>query len=609
MNTRIVCLFFNVVMISCGIAFAAPRSHWRSDISVNIEPKAAGKHKVTVRHDETKIWLDNNGTTDYFVQIDGLQYAPMSHYKATKNGKPLRDTIHSQPIVIENDLFSADSKRNTFIFPGKPKAGDIYRIKWSSTYDEIAVAPIIVIPNEDSISEVTLTINHHPNVTVIPHMAFPFDSIPIAKEIGNARKEMYRFAGQSHQPTLPLFQFNDALAYIALEIRVSEKLKSTTSPQALTNWFTDLNPRIPTDDELTAFPLRDSVTALLDKESQLRALYNWIQTNIRYMPDFPARHDYKVASPSSVLTRGYGDCKDRAYLICALAHSFGIPVHPAIVSTTPPLPFDVIHLQRYDHIMCYYEDSLQNHFFDMTAPYHPFEDYPGSIVGHLAVILDKENPRMLPIPLNDTLPELSVELDGHIDSLSSVRVLLTLRGDILAEYRRAQLNRFYMASDERINQIIYKEFPQVPLRSYALVKESSREITIGALADINQWVITTQAKRYLPHALFVVVTSEALERANDTLPIHYEASINRQAHITLRGITGVAADSTLFGNPGIGYFAAWLRQSDSTTATASFHVTRRQKMVAQNEKEAHLDFCREYFAEKKRLFLLTSSEE
>lgn len=67
--------------------------------------------------------------------------------------------------------------------------------------------------------------------------------------------------------------------------------------------------------------------------SSIRAIYNWIKANIRYVLD-PINVE-TVQAPEVTLELGAGDCDDHAALLAALCMSVGIPVRFVVLGSSP----------------------------------------------------------------------------------------------------------------------------------------------------------------------------------------------------------------------------------------------------------------------------------
>lgn len=88
-------------------------------------------------------------------------------------------------------------------------------------------------------------------------------------------------------------------------------------------------------------PLPDAIRAKaleLTKNAQTNsaktvALLEFVQQEIRYLGMELGTGSYRPSPPASVLSRRFGDCKDKSLLYCALMRAAGLMAYPALVDT------------------------------------------------------------------------------------------------------------------------------------------------------------------------------------------------------------------------------------------------------------------------------------
>ena len=68
-------------------------------------------------------------------------------------------------------------------------------------------------------------------------------------------------------------------------------------------------------------------------EAQLLATLRFVQDEVRYMGVEMGVSSHKPHSPLQVLKQRFGDCKDKAYLLCTLLKGLGIEAYPVLVNT------------------------------------------------------------------------------------------------------------------------------------------------------------------------------------------------------------------------------------------------------------------------------------
>lgn len=82
--------------------------------------------------------------------------------------------------------------------------------------------------------------------------------------------------------------------------------------------------------------------AAYDEYGEVKALFSWVQSNIRYTKDPVAKE--KLYPPSELLKIRAGDCDDISMLLAALALSLGYPTHLVTVGVDPVQPNEFSHV-------------------------------------------------------------------------------------------------------------------------------------------------------------------------------------------------------------------------------------------------------------------------
>ncbi len=90
------------------------------------------------------------------------------------------------------------------------------------------------------------------------------------------------------------------------------------------------------------------------REQKIRAVYAYMQDNIRYVFAHLGRGGYEPHFPNEVIKSNYGDCKDQTVLTIALLRMLGIDALPALVETPSNGDSDaeLVNLM-FDHMIVY----------------------------------------------------------------------------------------------------------------------------------------------------------------------------------------------------------------------------------------------------------------
>ncbi len=80
---------------------------------------------------------------------------------------------------------------------------------------------------------------------------------------------------------------------------------------------------------------RELAAGAVDREAIVRAVYNFVVKDIRYVAWEFGVHGFKPYRAEQILARGFGDCKDKAVLICAMLAEHGIAAEPVLIRAQP----------------------------------------------------------------------------------------------------------------------------------------------------------------------------------------------------------------------------------------------------------------------------------
>ncbi len=69
------------------------------------------------------------------------------------------------------------------------------------------------------------------------------------------------------------------------------------------------------------------------QDARITAAIRFVQDDIRYLGIEMGRNSHEPHQPSLTLAQRYGDCKDKAFLLCMLLHELGVDARPAMVNT------------------------------------------------------------------------------------------------------------------------------------------------------------------------------------------------------------------------------------------------------------------------------------
>ncbi|CAM2005374.1 transglutaminase domain-containing protein [Acanthopleuribacter pedis] len=136
-----------------------------------------------------------------------------------------------------------------------------------------------------------------------------------------------------------------------------------------------------------------------DETAKVRAAYAMVRDRIRYQAVNLGDHDYRAAPPRDVLRQGYGDCKDKSYLLLDLLGALGIESYPVLVAAEPfPWPQKTAPaLTLFNHVIVAVPRAEGWWYLDPTAAALSADHLPAMDRGAHALLLQGEG-RLLQLP-------------------------------------------------------------------------------------------------------------------------------------------------------------------------------------------------------------------
>ena len=147
----------------------------------------------------------------------------------------------------------------------------------------------------------------------------------------NAQKGDWTVREWNLQQVAPLGRY-DLAAPISDRAR---RLEFSTVPdwKTVVDWYSDLSGPLCRADATVRAKALELTKGLTREEDKIAAIQRYVASGLRYQTT-PFRNSAFVPTPGKeVLNEGFGDCKDKAALICAMLEVVGIKAHIALVST------------------------------------------------------------------------------------------------------------------------------------------------------------------------------------------------------------------------------------------------------------------------------------
>ena len=186
-----------------------------------------------------------------------------------------------------------------------------------------------------------------------------------------------------------------------------------------------------------------------DEEGRIRAVYDYVVSRTRYVALEFGIHSFKPYPVETVLTRRFGDCKDKASLMHAMLEALGIDSRLVLLRTRRMgnLSEAPASLAVFDHAILYV--PKYELYLDGTAEFHGSGELPPDDRGAEALVVEpdgtgsriRRTPDARPADnLDETRARLSLSPDGS----AKLDLTASARGPWTAELRRT-----FESPDER----------------------------------------------------------------------------------------------------------------------------------------------------------------
>lgn len=205
---------------------------------------------------------------------------------------------------------------------------------------------------------------------------------------------------------------------------------------------------------------------LTTEREKVAAVYNWVINNTRYVALEFGIYGYKPRRCVQTVSRGWGDCKDKAAVIVALLRELGIDATLVILRTQMRGAFEskIASLAPFDHAIAYIP-SL-GLYLDGTAEYTGIEELPAMDQGALGVLVNRGNSKLVTVDVippdkNRRVRRLRLRLDaqGHA----------RLSGELMATGSSAPAWRSRYSAEasqrDRVTEDLSRAFPGLQLET------------------------------------------------------------------------------------------------------------------------------------------------
>ncbi len=320
-----------------------------------------------------------------------------------KNGDPsklkkVKVTDFKTEDVYDGSYFYHDNKQKSFKFPGSDPGTKI-----NLSYREVIKNPrflgssflVSYLPTLNS----EYSISYPSNVDV-KFKLFNTEKIDVkhTKEVnGNTTTLTWKVANQDAYESYPgapnlRYYTPHIVAYIG-EIRLKDNTVSVLpNLDGLYNWYYSLIKDVNAEEDSTLKAItQDLVEDLPGKDEKARAIFNWVQDNIKYVAFEDGMGGFIPRPAASVCRKRYGDCKDMASIITDMMKYAGVEANITWVGSDE-LPYDYTEIATPvvdNHMIASYRNEKDEVvILDAVGSYTPY-GYPTDFIQGKQALISK----------------------------------------------------------------------------------------------------------------------------------------------------------------------------------------------------------------------------
>lgn len=171
-------------------------------------------------------------------------------------------------------------------------------------------------------------------------------------------------------------------------------------------------------DEIVSLKTREIVRGISDEEEKVKAVYQWVQQNIRYIAFENGIAGFKPEKAGEVLRKKYGDCKGMANLLTVMLQSLNLDARRCWIGTKQiPYDYTTPSLAVDNHMICAWMKDGKPVFLDATEKYIGFGEIAERIQNRQTLIENGDSHLLHRVPAisydqNTALEKRILSLEG-----------------------------------------------------------------------------------------------------------------------------------------------------------------------------------------------------
>ncbi|MBB6462607.1 transglutaminase-like domain-containing protein [Flammeovirga kamogawensis] len=385
-----------------------------------------GLLNITEAHDDEKLFVSNiksHSREDiYFSDFDEIKsIEAYSFIPTSKKLKGIKVKNFDTSDVVQKGIFYSGYKNTSFVYPQLIANSGGKLLYTKNIKDAHFISPFYFqdnYPIKDAEYSVTFPSNVKINYftygenkdDIVMSTLTEKDKTTYTWVLKNIDGFKYEEDSPSKTYTAPhIIVLVDSYEYLGNKINVSSSVSD------LYKWYASLINKVnPCDVEQLEDELSKIISPTMEREEAKKAVFNWVQNNIKYIAFEDGMAGFIPRSACDVLNKRYGDCKDMAHLLYSFYQVMGVDAHLTWIGTRKkPYSYkDLPSTIADNHMICAVSDNDTTLFLDATNPFSKYGTPSSMIQGKEALIGNG------PIKYEIIkVPELSANNNSRTDSI------------------------------------------------------------------------------------------------------------------------------------------------------------------------------------------------
>lgn len=299
-------------------------------------------------------------------------------------------------------------------------------LETEKTFDEFKFIDLLSFQQYNYAVEYSEIVIKIPNWLTCDLEKFNFEKYNIKTKVEEEKKyKIYTFIAENLPAALELMAEPDFRHYRAHIMLLPRKMvvDDTVIPllvdiNSLYAWYNSLAKEIGNDIKSLETLVMEITKDKPTKLEKIKAIYYYIQNNIKYVAFEHGIMGFKPESCQNVLKNKFGDCKGMANLAKSMLDIIGVDARLTWLGTDgSPYNYDYASVYVDNHMICTIIYEGQYVFLDPTEKYNDLFDYASRIQGRQVLIQDGEKFIRTVVPVQDaekhmTQNILALKIDG-----------------------------------------------------------------------------------------------------------------------------------------------------------------------------------------------------